>query len=718
MFTVIVLSEWASSRFEQWKELFEPYEQDGSVVFCEWNQRLSAHRLTEAVPDLVAAINGKDDWRLLVVGTGTEGLGGEQAVHPHNPFDYLDSSENESTIERELLNLKFRDSKHPIVRLAHMLLGYPPLGAKSFLPDSSFLDLENGERVYQSDFVFKRTQEGQSTDSAVAQFRGLLPVQNDVRVHYKEMPFSDRDKSLHSELSKRYEVKQSRPNDLVLIAAREPFATDPLEQLRSAWKQAGDAIPSRFVERNHYPSSCRFAVFDLHSQGHSAFELGELKFWLSVLSIATNDVPPSAFQSERLHQISVELDSRTLGSRINAHLSVLEAAKEILEAELRKPRDRNVGEVTEILQQRKVAVSFDRLDGDSLSVNTTGFGLASDSPRSEVSVWSESFNALKHESDVFARRPRRVLTQAVEDARRGARKFPERVGQLTKIERDELNEALADRTARLAERATMSISNRTRLTAILERNNKEIRAVLVERMSKGTIALASLVILFAWLAGFTPYLIQSWGAGSEAFIGALVVCSAVIGILLLVAILLLLFMRLKLTRLLRSLNRELKSYVNSVKSAASEFGSFLTDLQTYMYGRSVLDHDAKLVLQNQIRQRHIVVKKKRIIEKMETEKKIVRSLGMQVLVEREAAGASDVRSGDLEKFNQLLLLPRGQRFMTLNNSGETLDAPYDFVARLNLVSLGLREPEDIDMLLEEEALAPDFLGLEGESQRD
>ena len=122
MLTVVILSAGAKQIYNIAKMYFEPFEESGQLCFVEWNQSPSAHSLAEALPGLNAAIRGKGDWRAIVVESAPETCHPAERTVRDNPFDYLDNlGDAESGRSRLLLNLE--ESKHPIVRLSHALLG-------------------------------------------------------------------------------------------------------------------------------------------------------------------------------------------------------------------------------------------------------------------------------------------------------------------------------------------------------------------------------------------------------------------------------------------------------------------------------------------------------------------------------------------------------------------------------------------------------------------
>jgi hypothetical protein len=686
VFTVILLSDWALERFGSWKELFDPFINDRSIALCDWNQSPGAKTLTDAVPGLKEVIKGKREWRLLVIGTGSEQRTGSLVSDPENPFDFKDNLAKEMQGQApQYLNLV--DSAHPIIRLTHMVLGYPEMGVKSFEPDPSFRDPTSKGRATKSEYIGKLMEQGHSEIVAKEMFLTQLPLQHDVRMQYREQDYSPEEKGTHKQLSTQYSLRQERPLELVLLAPREPTTDNPRKQMRKSWELDIDSVPTRFVERNDYPSSCRFGVFDLETEDHTAFEIGEFKFWLSVLTLATNNLPASSFQAERLHEVSIELDGTILADVFNQHLSALEGAKEKLESLLKKRPKPEISEVNEILKSQTVVVPFDKLNGDDLRVTTKGYGLATDLPNSEFQLWSESYEELQVASSIFARQPRRVLSRAVIEAKSHevGRKVPDR--RLERIERDELEQELANRVSQLAKPATTEILNKEKLSGLIEAKAQVIRSSLSERMSRATILGALGLVIAAWMAGLLPYFISAWQSGSEALIDSLIVGIVILSILLITGFAALVVMRWKLVRLLHDLNSALKSQVNNVKLGATNFGHYLTQLNTYMFGRAIFSRDNELRAADERRDAEIMNKITKISARMDSEKEIVRSVDRHVLIQKGQEVSGDLLQDRAGVVKRLFLLNPGHSFLDFNDTGDMLRAPYEFVTGLNVTPI-------------------------------
>lgn len=705
MFTVILLSDTAQRRFDQWKEIFLPFIEDGKIAVTNWVNSSSTRTLSKAAPGLAEAVKGHSEWRLVVVGTGSEGALGSEAADPANPFDFVGNWAINQADEENHWSLNLEDSPYPLVRLTHMLMGYPEMGTKNFFADPSYWDREQRKRIYESEFVREKVATGVSESQAREEFMALLPTRHDVQTHYHQDDYSEDEQRKYRELIRKYEVKQTKPDQMVLLGIRDPLEPRPTDELREAWQRGSKAQPSRFAERNDYHPSARFVLFDRPPEDHAAYDLSELRFWLSVLTLSINDIPASSFQAERLYRIDVDIAADSLANTLNVHLGLLTSARDHLENEIRRPRTLTRLDVEEVLAPKQVAVSFEHLSGDELSVPVEGYGLSRDQPIDEMGRWNEAYAQVESAVEVFNRKPKRVLAKAVETTREARHSPSMPTEPLTDIEREELEEELAVRVQSLASATTRDILDRRRLDNLLKSQYQHIRASINERMTSGTILLSSALVAAVWLAVFIPFVIQSFQGGGVAIAESLLVVLVIFSLLASVGLAVLLIMRKVLRDRLRAFNRELRGYVSSVKAGASAFAQYLSDIETYMHGREVLDEQARQDRASERRIQQLYAHLEVLKAAIAREKSLIKSVGRPIEIRRTSQGTSEFEPWRENSLSQLLSIPVAVGQCEFNGTGEYIDAPFVFVERLSLVHTVLREDLDRQRTLLEEMTA-------------
>lgn len=735
MFTVILLSETAKAIFEPVRAYFDPFIEAGDIALCEWDQSARARQLSDAVPGLPELIQGKSAWRAVVVdhprGADDPGLRAERDAE--NPFDF---TENTSA------NLALTDSPHAVIRIAHMLLGYPHLSAKHFEPYLQYEDRDTGElisgdpRALLERFEREagrsitapggvghgRRGENSATGAAGESARADLATRaadapsaetprsdddwfslaamtigerhNHVRRLFREVPYSAEEQAVHAELVQRYSMKEVRPSEVVFVATRAPVEEDEKAELQRAWRSDTEHQPSRFIERNDYPPMSRFAVYDLLEPENSGYDQDQLRFWLSVLTTATNLLPPGGFQADRVYQLGVDFAADGLGSMLNDHLSKLVHARDrvdrIIHTAPREPEQA----VQDLLRPVETPVVFDDLGGEELRARSTGYGLASDHPRDEHGRWVGEVGTVASAAALFMRKPRRAVVRAVAEARRTAQATPAPEEPLTALGREELQDSLAQRLESLVVPTTAKILDQRSMNDAIRSGDRSVRSEISQRMRRSTIVLACAVTLGVWLAALAPYALQAARRGAEPLAHSLGVIVLVLALLGAATLLTLWALKLRLRGRIHGFNERIRTEVLAVKAGADRFAQFLSEFVTYRLGAERLRSSTRTSAAQATRMRDMRVLRDRIAQKIQEEKEIVRGIGVPLEMHglADSLYTFDPLTDDPDK--ALFGFPPGESQIPFNHSGEVIDAPYDFVTRLTLTRLSLHDAAD------------------------
>mgnify|MGYP007086238900 CR=1 FL=1 len=686
MFTVIFLSRAAQASLERWRDLFTPFEEQGDLAFCTWNAGSSPRSLREAVPDLPAVIKGKREWRAIIVGTGDDTAASRRTGIDFNPFD-LSARDGQW---QQASGDSAGHSPHAVVRLTHMLLGVPELGPKAFIPDPSYEDPQSRTRIHLSDF---RAAHPELTDEeSLAQFNINFLLGNNRQTRYRVVHPSRDEEATHAEVSRAYDLDQVPPIEVLLVATRVTSRSTPSDLLELAWSSSDERVMSRFVERNNFPASSRFLVFDLKPPGHTEFDLNELLFAVSVLTLAINDLPPSGLQAERLYEIELDIDKGSLAALLNDHLGQLVRVREYIQTRLKDQRPRSGVALREVLPRINLTVDFERLKGEGLSVATTGYSLAADRPGDDNHRWQESVGTVSADAKRFMREPVRALQQTVAEARIREASLTSEEVPLTDIDIAELEVELAARSDGLVRKASGVSVTTAQLDQIIKEHNATISGAIHERMRSRSIAMASAVVLGAWAIALVPYLIAALFDGGVNLAESFLLTLIVIGVVATAGLITLEVMRRRLIALLKNFNRDLRDFVTKVGHGASEYSEFLSDLVTYASGRRRLLAEQHRVKQRSSEKVQLHRLLRRIEERIETEKSLVRSLDQPLQIEQGGHIVADVEQYGASRAARVLLWPAGRTLCEFNHSGDNVKAPYSFVTRLAVADLALNEP--------------------------
>ena len=693
MFTVILLSESAKKIFNGSRDYFKPFEENGSIAFCDWVQSPEAKTLYEVVPDLTEKIRGKAQWRAIIV-DHARGMTKEQGRDKENPFDFVDNRETRLSLE---------PSKHRMVRLAHVLLGYPHLPAKDF----------------EAHLVYK-DEDGYEVQAEVGEV-GSLPEQSGLSRRFTEVEHSEEDKHKHQELVDFYRMKEVHPSEAIFIVTRDSVEADEQAALLRAWQLDGDVSSSRFVERNDYPPKSRFATYELLEEENSGYEQDLQTLWLGVLTLATNELPTSAFQADRLYRLALEVSKPGLGYMLNDHISTLVAVRDTLSHRIRGIRKTYSMDVTDLLAPIEVAVAFDDVGGSDLEVSTGKIGLATDHPRSESSWWKEKESEVAANADRFLRKPRRALARSVQDARLQARMPDETVRILDEIEIDELSEHLDSRLHELLLPATANILDERRFRSVIAEKAKEVRAYIRERASLSAILSVMGVVFGIWIVVLSPYLFLTQRNGTEPLASAGLNVVLVLVLLLVVLLVTLVVMRERLRRLVEEMNAATLKQVGTVRSGVSTFAKFLSEVATYSRGRALLRGSEKALEREREQVRSFEILRAHIVEKIAEEKLVVQSSGTPLAIKPDRAYLTHFDPSNKRDVDNLFRYPVTPHAIPFGLTGEYIEAPYDFIDMLSLDHISVFEPasqesEDVLNRGTEVTGGSDSLGRSGERE--
>jgi len=684
MFTVILTSERSQQLIEPWRELFAPFEARGDVAFCTWNTGSDAVSLEQAVPELPQAVKGRSDWRAIVLlGLGEEAPG-DDAVGQRNPFDYVPFADVDA-------DTVWDHSPWALIRLTHMLLGLPELGPKGFEADPSFTDPDSRRTIYRS--MVLEEHEAVGSPEGYEEFTRRALVGNNPRIHYRVIPASDEETESHSRLAEHYGPHQSMPNEVLLVSPQIRRRQKPVGLLQEAWSSTGHQRASRFVERNRYPASCRFLTYEMSPTHHVQADLQAMNLVIALLALATNDLPASGLQAERLYRLNVELDTSGLADSLNRHMWQLIDVRQRIDARLEQEQRPTTSAAGEILADTSITVDLGSIDGDDLNVPVTGYGLAADSPTDGMLLWREGARRLSAAAEQFVRQPPRALQRAVADTRSKMATDAIEGFPLSELDVEELEVELTRRSDSLVQQADSDIVDGTRLFALIEDYDRIISRAQHQRMRAGTIRMATFVALGAWSLALGPYVLASLFDGATNAAESLLVSGVLLLIVSTAALVTLVVMRGRFLSHLRALNTDLRAMVSQVNEGARRYAGYLAGVATYARGRRLLLAEQQRIAALTEAQRRLRLLRTRLDDRIEAEKSIVRSVGRPIQIEGPVGGRAETQAFEPEDALQALLWTPGRTPCKFNASGDTIVAPYPFVTRLVVEDLGVQELE-------------------------
>jgi hypothetical protein len=228
-----------------------------------------------------------------------------------------------------------------------------------------------------------------------------------------------------------------------------------------------------------------------------------------------------------------------------------------------------------------------------------------------------------------------------------------------------------------------------RMAEVAEAGNT-VRKYLGLRLTKRNVLLISLCSLLVYLCGYVPYFINSARIGGSVFGASFGLASIALVLLATGGLLILVFLRRRLVNKLKDYNKTVINIFDCINKSAWVFAAYFSNVCTYMYARSLLSgvtlkHENSYT-QKRIEKAHLIS----LENEIETSKELCSLYG---------APASDSLTGNAIldiKEESLLEAPSKCQFyelapnklkdtLELDNTGETLYAPYSFISGLNIV---------------------------------
>ena len=652
MYTVIIQSPETARLSRDYRRLFfEEHIARGELDFCTWIK--SGDSVDTAVPALYDLVAGKREWRAIIVQTEKDRLNGP-ASRPRNPFDFIENKENDP--------YEAKESTIPLIRLTQLLGGVPE-------PEIRY---EQGEKVDE----YGRTQ--------------VVYVPDKVQ-HQAAM-------KEHARIAEQYQFVENRPREILVISTRQSVDNSESE-IDAAWRKKLETESSEFWSRNRYPSACRFMTCDVLNERHSLYPGSIFKLWSAVLLLSINQIEASSLQAYRIYNLSLELDQERLSAAFSRYAAKMGGMTSQLDAAdaNRETVESQVARKAPQLDE-EVNVAFSTKHSADLMVDTHPLGLVTDQPQDEREFWGERYRRSTAALNELLRAPGRALDVAADDTRRRGVYPPGEVEILNRYQRSDLSEHLeASYFGTLAARAALglNVKRRQRERAIID---QQVRRRIAQRLSGKRAGIAAGVCLAVLVVGSLPYIIGAGRVSGSALLWSLLT----VVVMLLIAggfgLAELWIQRKEMADTMEDHNRCMHEVLREMQIGAQHYSDYLSCLCTYLRGRSYLDREQELLngLANVEKLRH--GHRRAILKCVGLVRVWSAALGATVdvtLVEKDAT-VFDAAIPPEENAAYRFELPPGGRNIPLNNTGERMFAPYDFIRGINLEREELFDDVDSD----------------------
>lgn len=660
----------ASFRF-----LFLPFEQTGTLSFCHWNT--AGKTSDEAVPDLAGCLAGKQEYRAVIL--NTDALGDdEHCPRPDakNPFDYTRVDAQTSPHE----------SPVPLIRLTHILAGYERLPKRVFEPGVEFFDADANQtvRMTVNDFeTFCR-----NSPSAQERFQNEKP--DPVCIEIEQNPDDIR---MHETLSARYAPVGPRPQEILLISLRKVRAQDEKERAVKAWRVPFETQSSAFWEKNKYPACCRFLYADIDDNDALKAERDLTAFWFSVITLAANTVPNAFLQAYRLYRVSVGVDADKLKSLLCRHIAKLGKAKEYLQTELGKIPKVTFYKDEEVVKPQHVPVIVEDDDERNVMRNPN----SEDAGGKTGDALEQNVREHRAEINDGARNARRAIDRAAQSMRAQVNAFSDSPAELDPLQFERLKNDIVRLETEVLSTRPHNRSDDRKTAAAVEAIEKELalkQGSLIGRDTKiKAFAAASIIVLL----GFAPYLseiFKRYPLTDAVWVLALIVAAFVACITAIGGHWALSIHENKEKSLIKTITDRAGDIKKDRSDTVGEYTSYFSGACTLMYANALL-RNAKVCKDGANHRKRVLYEHIEAADSAQKRDEQWLKAYEKQADESEFPEPPDCINPDIAPHaNPFYWLPAcadGDP-IELNQSGETLTPPYDFIQSISIERVEIFDP--------------------------
>lgn len=552
MFTVVITEQKHIDSIQEYKSFLRPFLDNPNIAFCSW--RTDGEDLADAVPDLALTVAPHAQWRALVV---CDCLNPEQK----NPFNAVDCQIPPEAPEadpaeylEQVTELKFRAfeqaSKTPLVRLMTWLCASPTITK----------GLNNAaEDLYFSQYL----KEANQKEALRLAIRGTEPSQIIL------------------------------PSEVLCISQRRWCC--PEYDIRASWSLDLDSQYSRFYDWNLYFDKMRYLLFDILPKNHRNYAFDYIRFLYTLMLLAAHEAPQSALKPNRVYTLNSETDENALQKLLGRYDAKLAATQTLLQAKAREIENREKPRLCDQDAKRifcgnitiPVNVTQD-FDTDTLYADHSDLGLATDCPTTEVGHWEHAYQTTRRALGKFLKIPRRALKKASAELRLARTADLSAAGHLNEFQLEDVAEHTAEEERLMVAVPTCDLYNVDRYTDRMAEQDKANRDTISTRMLRKTTVILGAACLGVYLLSFIPMLISNIAAG-KGLLFSLYFALAGLGIMSVVSLITLLFLRKRLVDGYKDYNAIMSEAETDVHDSADLFSQYLSHACNVMRGNSVLN---------------------------------------------------------------------------------------------------------------------------------
>lgn len=637
MYSVVILNSRTSDAFAEYHPLFLEALRNGSIGLCRWNE--DGRTIDAALPELRELTDDKEDWRAIIVRfEDEEPMAGFSSDH-RNPFDFDEVDSWEETVT---------ESNNPLIRLTQMLGGVP-------MPEKRFRS------------------------------RKIIEPDKAPRVVYEPVDDGERDASYRA-LSRKYEFDGKQPESIILITLRKGYR--PEDNISASWEYHKESYSSNFWKNNHYPSICRFLVYDFNVAGPVQRTADEFGFWTAVMLISLNKIDSSTLQAYRLYTVKPLFDKEEMEETFQRTVDRLRLSRKTIRESMKRESITQLSTEPELPDYGyEVNVELDLPRRKESEVNSKGFGMTSRGIASDIASWNNKRRSAEDSLRENVRRAERILDQEAERMKEFSVYDPEEVKPLNVYQREDIIRETRDYYRDIVEiqgeLPTDRITEGDESEEVSERVVDYLRGRVSRKPAITAVCIAAALLVLAQIPAVIN--IVRYDVGSVLAVLGSVLLGLIL--ILLSAFIVLFIQRVELSKRVYAYNRLLFNAFNRLTNSARNYSDYLTAIVSHSRGVSYLDiaegmergqDDLKVVKLRHIRSIDILLER---IREWGTAYHLRLDYDAPVSEESYKVNIMDEPSENgLYTFDMGSIYP-----VSVNRTGFSINSPFGFITRLEIL---------------------------------
>lgn len=647
-YSVLIMNQKTIDLYNQYQPLFFDAVNSNRIGVCKWVE--SATSIDTALPELADLTDDKVEWNAIIVRYIDEEGMAPCEMQPGNPYDFR--------VHRNDTDM-LKESPVPLVRLTHMLGGIPPLEVK-----------------FEQE-VIKEDRKAP-------------------RVIYKPSEIKEEVRLQHEALAKKYEFDGKQPKTITIVSLRHAEKENDQHYVNRAWAAHKERESSEFWKRNHYPSKCRFLVYDFINEGPVRREEDNFRFWLSVMLLAVNRIDAGIMQAYRLYTLNTVLDADKMQNSFQQLADRLRDARTSIQKSIKRDIAQSLLPNETLPQYHmEVAVPVRTPENKDVEAGKSMYGMLSDDTAADMFTWNMKKGKIEKQVADSFRLAERSLDQTADKLRDTLAYDEAEVQVLTKYQEEDLERESTEIYRHIVTLQGTLPGEEKQENEEVEAASRKVYEFLRDRILKVPAILTIVAAVVLFLLTMVPAVILYYrnevgdlGTIGWSFVGITAAILAAAAIVVLIN-------KYKLNKLIEAFNIKVKATFNRLVENTGDYSRYMSEIASHVRAasyRNISDrkkHSANTAHTSKYKHIQAI---NALLNKVTIWSKIF-YLDVDTTSKR-VGNRIDVDVTVLPAENRMYALESGKEHdIEVNNSGFMIRSPFAFVRKIEITREELYDDE-------------------------